>query len=661
MQRSTIMQRLVLLTAIPVTALILFSGVLIWESYGRYQSAVQAKGIMEIAVATGDLIHPMQIERGTSAGFIQSKGQKFADTLPGIRAKTDEKLATYKHLLAGIDTRSMPAMKAAVEEAEAKLAGLAGTRQQADRFSIAAGESSAYFSATIAKLLGVVNTSTKYNSDATIGKKLLTYLVFLNAKENAGQERALSMPVFVANKVETAQLFAILAKIHKQEAYLNLFLDSATEQEQAALRTVLGGEAAREVQRMRGIMAERSAQGGFDVDSTVWFKRSTDRINGLYEVEQLVARNINSDAETLLANNRTLLLEELALALLAVAIAVAVSAWVARGLNRSLKAVVDAAEHAVAYDDFTRAVPEEGTHETARVGQAINRLMEKFRAIISEATHSSQGIADASGALSISSNQVNQSSLAQSDAASTVAAAVEEVSVSIGETAANARSAGEIVEQARAGAEMALTVMSETVKNVNGIAALIRASDANVGQLDERSKQIGGIIQVIREVADQTNLLALNAAIEAARAGEQGRGFAVVADEVRKLAERTSKATAEIATLIGDVQNHIGETVTGMHRANTQVAQSLDLVGKTEVALRRIGDDSREAASNVQSIIDAIREQDTAVQQVAANIENIAQMAEENSAAAASNSATVTQLNNLSGALRESVARFKVR
>ena len=202
--------------------------------------------------------------------------------------------------------------------------------------------------------------------------------------------------------------------------------------------------------------------------------------------------------------------------------------------------------------------------------------------------------------------------------------------------------------------------MTETVQNVNGIAALIRESDTNVGRLDESSKRIGGITQVIREVADQTNLLALNAAIEAARAGEQGRGFAVVADEVRKLAERTSKATAEIAAIIGDIQSHIGKTVTGMRQANTQVGKSLELVGRTETALHRIGDDSREVASNVQNIVDAIREQDAAIQQVAVNIEKIAQMSEENSIAAASSSNTAIQLDELSGALKKSAARFKV-
>ncbi|MBI5627181.1 MAG: methyl-accepting chemotaxis protein, partial [Nitrosomonadales bacterium] len=603
---------------------------------------------------------------------------------PGTRAKTDEKLASYKQLIEGMDAGSEP-LKSAIREAQHGLDGLAGKRDQASQFSIPPAESFAFFTAAIDKLLDVQSTAADYNKDPAIGRKLLTYHNFSNAKENAGQERALSVPVFAANKVEPGKYRTILGKIYKQEAYLDSFGDSATEPENAALKAVLDGEAAKDVEQMRAAMTEmlehpehaapdvRAAPGNkksaevvadrpapAGVDPAVWFKRSTDRINGLYEVEQLLTKNIVSDADHLLASSRLLLLSQLALAMLAIVLAVAVSAWVARSVNRPLKAVVDAAEYAVANDDFTHDAPEEGTQETARVGQAINRLMEKFRSIISDATRSSEGIADASGALAAASSQVNKSSSAQADAASTVAATVEEVSVSVSETAANARSAGEIAGKSRAGTETALTVMAETVQNVNGIAALIRESDAKVGRLDESSKKIGGIIRVIREVADQTNLLALNAAIEAARAGEQGRGFAVVADEVRKLAERTSKATTEIAALIGDIQNHIGETVTGMQQANTQVAESLELVGRTETALRRIGDDSREVAGNVQSIVDAIREQDAAIQQVAANIEKIAQMSEENSAAAAASNDTAVQLDRLSGTLRGSVVRFKV-
>jgi methyl-accepting chemotaxis protein len=332
---------------------------------------------------------------------------------------------------------------------------------------------------------------------------------------------------------------------------------------------------------------------------------------------------------------------------------------VVRSVCRSLENIADAAEHVVASDDFTRAAPETGTLETIRVGQALNHLLQKFRGIIADAKTSGDAITDASRALATASEQVTRSSATQSDASSAVATAVEEASVSVSETAANAQSTNEIVGKARAGIERALTVMSDTVTNVNGIASLIRESGTSVGLLDQSSKQIGGIVQVIKEIADQTNLLALNAAIEAARAGEQGRGFAVVADEVRKLAERTSQATQEIAGLIGEIQTQIGDTVIGMQQANEQTAKSLTLVGATETALRGIDQNSGEMAMNVQGIVDALRQQDMAIQQVASNIERIARMTEDNSAAAASSSDTAVQLDVMANRLRDSVARFR--
>ncbi|MBZ0144861.1 MAG: DUF3365 domain-containing protein [Rhodocyclaceae bacterium] len=343
-----------------------------------------------------------------------------------------------------------------------------------------------------------------------------------------------------------------------------------------------------------------------------------------------------------------------------VAIGAALFYWVARGVRRPLEAVVAAAEFAAQNDDFSRDAPVGGTRETARAGQALNDLLRKFRAIIADAKQSSERIADASRALATASDQVTRSSAAQAESSSSVAAAVEQASVSVGETAANARNANEIVNKARAGVESALAEMAATVGRVNGIAELIRTSGESVGLLEQSSNKIGGIVQVIKEIADQTNLLALNAAIEAARAGEQGRGFAVVADEVRGLAERTAKATQEIATLIDDIQSQIGVTVKGMQQANEQTADSLSLVHSTEAALQGIGRDSGAVSSNVQSIADAIREQDAAIQQVAGNIERIAQMTEENSAAAAASSETASRLDDLAGQLRGSVTRYRV-
>jgi methyl-accepting chemotaxis protein len=272
---------------------------------------------------------------------------------------------------------------------------------------------------------------------------------------------------------------------------------------------------------------------------------------------------------------------------------------------------------------------------------------------------SSDRITAAAHELAESSRQMQSSSASQSDATAAVVAAVEQASVSVSETAANADNAAHMVEASRADTVAAMRVMATAVSNMRQIADLIRSSAESVTALSASSQQIGGIVQVIQEIAEQTNLLALNAAIEAARAGEQGRGFAVVADEVRKLAERTAKATGEIGGLIATMQAGVQNSVGAMDQANRQADSSLQLVGETESALTRIDQGSSGVATEVQAISDALREQDAAIRQVAISIEEIARIAERNQFAAASNTSTAGELDTLAGDLRASVSRFK--
>jgi methyl-accepting chemotaxis protein len=199
---------------------------------------------------------------------------------------------------------------------------------------------------------------------------------------------------------------------------------------------------------------------------------------------------------------------------------------------------------------------------------------------------------------------------------------------------------------------MAAEQMLDTARSVGLSMELIE-------RLSQRSKDISGIVKVIRDIAEQTNLLALNAAIEAARAGEQGRGFAVVADEVRKLAERTASSTSEISGMIESIQGEVGRAVDNLKSNNAQVAQGKSLAEDVAATLARINEGARLTMERINDISSAAAEQGTASNDIARNVERIAQMTEENSAAITQASTTARELEVLATRLHSDVAQFK--
>jgi methyl-accepting chemotaxis protein len=203
-------------------------------------------------------------------------------------------------------------------------------------------------------------------------------------------------------------------------------------------------------------------------------------------------------------------------------------------------------------------------------------------------------------------------------------------------------------------------IIHKTTSEMAQIAETVRQTSHTIEELGQHSNQISSIVQVIKDVADQTNLLALNAAIEAARAGEQGRGFAVVADEVRKLAERTSKATDEISQMIGSIQSSAHAAVTGMGSTVRQVDGGVALARQAGDAINQIKEGSGQVVVVVNDISAALAEQSAASNDIAVHVEKVAQMSEENSAAASKSASEASQLEALADTMRASVSRFKI-
>ncbi len=335
-----------------------------------------------------------------------------------------------------------------------------------------------------------------------------------------------------------------------------------------------------------------------------------------------------------------------------------------QGFNSTLDAVISPINESagvlsdMAHGDLTKRMVGQYNGDMEEFKSSINQLGESLNNVLSEVLSSVSTTSAAAVQISATADGLAAASEEQSSQADEVASAVEEMSRTITENAMSASRTAEVAERNGAIAKEGGDVVEQTVTKMKDIADVVKKSADNIEKLGESSKEIGEIISVIDDIADQTNLLALNAAIEAARAGEQGRGFAVVADEVRKLAERTTEATKQIAKMIKGIQGETQEAVEAMKKGNEEVKSGISLADRAGKSLQEIVTSSRDVQDMISQIAAASEEQSSTSEEIAKNVSAISMVTNDSTKQIQEVASSADGLAKLTEQLQQMVGQF---
>lgn len=482
--------------------------------------------------------------------------------------------------------------------------------------------------------------------------------------ERLGRLRALGTAVLVGKSIDESRKIAIsiqlselanaqriltadLEKVAKARPVLKSRLDERSKQFQSLK------------EQMLKVISDEILTGNTRTVPSAYFSQATEVLDTGYQLfyEDLIP-SLTQAIQDRLSKKRNEMLIATGIALGAIALSFYLMIGSSLAVIDAVRQVREGA-HKLADGDLTTHMSTNSNDEMGEIAVEFNRVSDAFRKLILHAQKSAQELGAASRQLSASSTQIRDSASAQSDATSSMAAAVEEMTVGVDHITDNSDQAYRISTESGRLSTHGGSLVTEVVGEIERISVAVHNSARDVETLGAESAQISEVVNVIKDIAEQTNLLALNAAIEAARAGEQGRGFAVVADEVRKLAERTAKSTTEITKMVESIQQRTVGAVAAMEASVEGVNQGVVLARQAGDAMQGIATGASEVVNMVGEITNALKEQSSAASDLARNVEKIAQMAEENSSAVAENATTADHLNTLAADLESEIKRFR--
>jgi methyl-accepting chemotaxis protein len=659
--KETVSRYVSILIVIPSVILTII--VIINLGYNAQDVSDSSRGanLLSLADNASSLVHELQKERGMSAGFIGSKGTRFRPELAVQRSIVDEKVSLYKNFTQEFEEDFSDSLKTSITSVLNSLSQLTNIRSQVDNLSLTLPEALGFYTAQNSALINQPLALIEVLDTNGLVQGLIASYNLMRVKENSGIERAVLTNVLAGANFSEQNKKQVYTLIAQQNAYQDAFYKSMPKTGKWSERynTFENSSDNQNIIKLRQKVLSEALVNDFSVQPEVWFDAATARIGELKTLESDGIKEMHEDINKIYSNAISFISAELIFLVVVLLLAYLVFVTIV-SMGNQAKAIRNSIAEIKRDHNLTLRIPVLSQDHLGRSAVTFNELLEVIRKDFVEIAETAYEAVSSTHDTIVSVVDSDSNIEKQQVATSSASAAVKEISIGVTDIGKQIQDSANSVSSVVRECDEGRNTVREALGSIQSVASEVENLNVVIGALNEGVVNISSVLVVIQSVADQTNLLALNAAIEAARAGEQGRGFAVVADEVRALAKRVHSSTEEIALIIAALQTDSKQAMSGIADGQEKSQEAVKLSNAIDQAFGQILCSIQNIEQTSTSISASTQQQSNVAKEVSLNVNEIEHMSNKNMQGAQEIGKSASKLSEVTMALLEVINVYKI-